>query len=86
MYAFKLCAAISEEFINSPEMAAHDLNTQIFTFTKIGMLSPQFSKLRPVSLKAVFQYESFDAGLIRVRESLKFTTVTSPYLVKRKNK
>ena len=50
------------------------------------MLSPQFSKLRPVSLKAVFQYESFDAGLIRVRESLKFTTVTSTYLGKRKNK
>ena len=51
------------------------------------MLSPQFSKVRPVSLKAVFQYESFDAGLIRVRESLKFTTgVTSTYLGKRKNK
>ncbi len=34
MYAFELCAAISDDFRNSPEMAAHDLNTYIFTFTK----------------------------------------------------
>ena len=45
MYAFKLCAAISDDFGNSPEMAAHDLNT--YTFTKNGMLSPQFSEMRP---------------------------------------
>ena len=69
MYAFKLCAVISEDFRYSPEMAAHDLNTNIFTFTKIGMLSPQFSVQRPAFLKAVFQCESFDVGLIRVRES-----------------
>ena len=30
MYAFELCAAISDDFRNSPEMAAHDLNTYIF--------------------------------------------------------
>ena len=47
MYAFKLCAVISDDFCNSPEMAAHDLNTYIFTFTKTGMLSPQFSEMRP---------------------------------------
>ena len=69
MYAFELCAAISDDFRNSPEMAAHDLNTYIFTFTKIDMLSPQFSEMRPMFLKAVFQCESFDVGLIRVRES-----------------
>ena len=69
MYAFKLCAAISDNFRNSPEMAAHDLNTYIFTFTNIGMLSPQFSIQRPVFLKAVFQCKSFDVGLIRVGES-----------------
>ena len=69
MYAFELCAAISDDFRNSPEMAAHDLNTYIFTFTKIGLLSPQFSVQRPAFLKAVFQCESFDVGLIRVRES-----------------
>ena len=27
MYAFELCAAISDDFRNSPEMAAHDLDT-----------------------------------------------------------
>ena len=27
MYAFKLCAVISDDFGNSPEMAAHDLDT-----------------------------------------------------------
>ena len=69
IYAFKLCDAISDDFRNSPEMAAHDLDTYIFTFTKIGMLSPQFSVQRPAFLKAVFQCESFDVGLIRVRES-----------------
>ena len=69
MYAFELCAAISDDFRNSPEMAAHDLNTYIFTFTKIGLLSPQFSVQRPAFLKAVFQCESFDVGLIRVGES-----------------
>ena len=68
MYAFELCAAISDDFRNSPEMAAHDLDTYIFTFTKIGMLSPQFSVQRPAFLKAVFQCESFDVGLIRVGE------------------
>ena len=77
MYAFELCAAISDDFRNSPEMAAHDLNTYIFTFTKIGLLSPQFSVQRPAFLKTVFQCESFDVGLIRVRESPEFTTVTS---------
>ena len=69
MYAFKLCGAISEDFRKSSEMAVHDLNTYIFTFTKIGMLSPQFSVQRPAFLKAVFQCESFDVGLIRVGES-----------------
>ena len=29
MYAPKLCAAISDDFGNSPEMAAHDLDTCI---------------------------------------------------------
>ena len=29
MYAFKLCAAISDDFCNSPEMAAHDLDAYI---------------------------------------------------------
>ena len=52
-------------------MAPHDSNTLIFTFTKIGMLSPQFSEMRPAFLKAVFQCESFDVGLIRVGESPK---------------
>ena len=33
------------------------------------MLSPQFSVQRPAFLKAVFQCESFDVGLIRVGES-----------------
>ena len=77
MYAFRSCAAISDDFGNSPEMAAHDLDTYIFTFTKIGMLSPQFSVQRPAFLKAVFQCESFDVGLIRVGASPEFTTVTS---------
>ena len=75
MYAFKLCAAISDDFRNSPEMAPHDLNTYIFTFTKIDMLSPQFSEMRPVFLKAVFQCESFDAGLIRVGESPNYRVI-----------
>ena len=52
-------------------MAPHDSNTLIFTFTKIGMLSIQFHEMRPAFLKAVFQCESFDVGLIRVRESPK---------------
>ena len=69
--ASELCAAISDDFKNSPEMATHDLDTYIFIFTKIGMLSPQFSVQRPVFLKAVFQCESFDVGLIRVGESPK---------------
>ena len=59
MYAFKLCAAISDDFGNSPEMAAHDLNTYIFTFTKTGMLSPQFSEMRPEFLKSFFQWGHF---------------------------
>ena len=33
MYAFKLYAAISDDFRNSPEMAAYDLDTYISTFT-----------------------------------------------------
>ena len=77
MYAFELCAAISDDFRNSPEMAAHDLNTYIFTFTKISMLSPHFSEMRPAFLKLFFQWGSFDIGLIRVGASWKFTTVTS---------
>ena len=36
MYVFKLCAAVSDDFRNSPEMAAHDLNTYIFTFIKLA--------------------------------------------------
>jgi hypothetical protein len=43
MYAFRLSDATSADFGSSPEMAAHDLDTSIFTFTKIGLLSPQFS-------------------------------------------
>ena len=77
VYTFKLCADISDDFGNSPEMAAHDLDTQIFTFTKIGMLSPHFPEMRPASLKLFFQWESFDIGLIRVGASPEFTTVTS---------
>ena len=77
IHAYKLCTAISDDFGNSPEMAAHDLDTYIFTFTKIGMLSPQFSVQRPAFLKAVFQCKSFDIGLIRVGASPEFTTVTS---------
>ena len=50
-------------------MAVHDLNKYIFTFTKFGMLSPQLSVHRPAFLKAVFQCEYFDVGLIRVGES-----------------
>ena len=69
MYAFKLCAVISGNFRNSPEMAAHDLDTYIFTFTKFGMLSPHFSEMRPAFLKLFFQWGSFDIGLIRVRAS-----------------
>ncbi len=77
MYVSKSCAAISDDFGNSPEMAAHDLNTYIFTFTKISMLSPHFSEMRPAFLKLFFQWGSFDIGLIRVGASWKFTTVTS---------
>ena len=69
IYASKLCASISDDFRNSPEMVAHDLDTYIFTFTKIGMLSPHFSEMRLAFLKSVFQCESFDVGLIRVGES-----------------
>ena len=69
MYAFKLCAAISDDFCNSPEMAAHDLNTYIFTFTKIGILSPHFSAFSSVFLKLLYQRGSFDIGLIRVGAS-----------------
>ena len=58
-------------------MAAHDLDTYIFTFTKIGMLSPLFSAMRPSFLNLFFQWGSFDIGLIRVGESPEFTTVTS---------
>ena len=77
MYSFKLCAVIFDDFCNSPEMAAHDLDTYIFTFTKIGMLSPHFSEMRPLFLKLFFQWGSFDIGLIRVGASPEFTTVTS---------
>ena len=77
IYVFKLCAAISDDFGNLPEMAAHDLDTYIFIFTKIGMLSPHFSATRPAFLKLFFQWGSFDIGLIRVRASPEFTTVTS---------
>ena len=77
MYAFKLCAAISDDFCNSPEMAAHDLDTYIFIFTKIDMLSLYFSAMRPAFLKLSFQWGSFGIGLIRVGASPEFTTVTS---------
>ena len=77
MYAFKLCAAISDDFRKSPEMAVHDLDTYIFIFTKIGMFSPHFSAMRPSFLKLFFQWGSFDIGLIRVGASPEFTTVTS---------
>ena len=69
MYAFKLCAAISDDFCNSPKMAAHDSNTYIFTFTKIGILSPHFSALSSAFLKLLYQWVSFDIGLIRVGAS-----------------
>ena len=77
IYAFKLCAAISDDFRKSPEMAVHDLDTYIFIFTKIGMFSPHFSAMRPAFLKLFFQWGSFDIGLIRVGASPEFTTVTS---------
>ena len=77
MYVFKSCAAISGVLQKSSEMAAHDLDTYIFTFTKFGMLSPHFSEMRPAFLKLFFQWGSFDIGLIRVRASPEFTTVTS---------
>ena len=77
IYAFKLCAAISDDFRKSPEMAVHDLDTYIFIFTKIGMFSPHFSAMRPAFLKLFFQWGSFDIGHIRVRASPEFTTVTS---------
>ena len=69
MYASKSCAAIYDDFRNSPEMAAHDLDTYIFTFTKIVMLSSHFSEMRPAFLKLFFQWGSFDIGLIRVGAS-----------------
>ena len=69
MYAFKLCAVIFDNFCNSPEMAAHDLNTYIFTFTKIGILSPHFSAFSSAFLKLLYQWVSFDIGLIRVGAS-----------------
>ena len=77
VYASKSCAAIYDDFRNSPEMAAHDLDTYIFIFTKIGMLSPHFSEIRPAFLKMFFQWVFFDIGLIRVGASPEFTTVTS---------
>ena len=77
MHVFKLYAAIFDDFRNSSEMAAHDLDTYIFIFTKIDMLSPHFSAMRPAFLKLFFQWGSFDIGLIRVRASPEFTTVTS---------
>ena len=69
MYASKSCAAIYDDFRNSPERAAHDLDTYIFTFTKIGILSPHFSATRTAFLKLFFQWGSFDIGLIRVGAS-----------------
>ena len=69
MYSFKLCAVIFDDFCNSPEMAAHDLNTYIFTFTKIGILSPHFSAFSSAFLKLLYQWVSFDIGLIRVGAS-----------------
>ena len=77
VYVSKLRAAISDDFGNSPEIAAHDLDTYIFIFTKTGMLSPHFSVERPAFLKLSFQWGSFYIGLIRVRASPEFTTVTS---------
>ena len=81
MYASKSCAAIYDDFRNSPERAAHDLDTYIFTFTKIVMLSLQFSEMRPAFLKAVFQCESFDVGLIRVGESPKVRVMVLSRLI-----
>ena len=69
MYAFRSCAAISDDFGNSPEMAAHDLDTYIFTFTKIGILSPHFSAFSSAFLKLLYQWVTLDIGLIRVRAS-----------------
>ena len=72
MYAFKLCAAISDDFCNSPEMAANDLNTYIFTFARIGILSPHFSATKTAFLKLFDQWGSFNIGLIRVGASCKY--------------
>ena len=69
MHAFKLCAATSDDFCNSPEMAANDLNTYIFTFARIGILSPLFRATGTAFLKLFFQWGSFDIGLIRVGAS-----------------
>ena len=69
IYASKLCAAISDDFSNSPKMAAYDLDTYIFIFTKICMLSPHFSAIWPAFLKFFFQWGSFAIGLIRVGAS-----------------
>ena len=81
MHVFNSCAAISGEFLKSSEMEAHDLNAYIFTFTKIGMLSPYFSVQLPAFLKAVFQCESFDVGLIRVGESPKVRVMVLSRLI-----
>ena len=69
MYAYKLCTAISDDLCYPPEMAAHDLNTYIFTFTKISILSPHFSAFSSAFLKLLYQWVSFDIGLIRVGAS-----------------
>ena len=55
--------------LKSRQMAAHDLNTDICTFTKIGILSPHFSAFSSAFLKLLYQWVSFDIGLIRVRAS-----------------
>ena len=75
MYAFKSCAVISDDFKNSPEMAALDLDTYMFTFTKIGMLSPHFSATNLTILKPAFQCGSFDVGLSRVGESPEYRVI-----------
>ena len=81
MYGFELCVAISDDFENSQEMSAHDLITYIFTFTRIAMLSPWFSAMRPAFFKADFQCESFDVGLIRVGESPKVRVMVLSRLI-----
>ena len=78
MYAFKLSAAISDDFGNSPEMEAHILNTYIH---KTGMLSLQFSEMRPAFLKLLFQWGSFELGLIRVGAHLKLRLIVVSRLI-----